>query len=193
VAAVRFFSEQGASAAFLDEVVWHDRCLGTFINRRCWELTGKKSSGRVCKHPNMLLLRDRVFYLCCWLCWSWLAVARPASGSVGSQLAGRGNDWKPYDHPHHHPPPPPPPPPPPDHCHDHHHHHDNSSETPNFTFEELWDLQNTFLTQFMYPNNAKQAESINSTLFDPNVPETNQQLISSRANVHLDQGPRRHH
>lgn len=42
-------------------------------------------------------------------------------------------------------------------------------DEPNFTFGELWDLQNAFLTQIMYPNNVLQAKSINSDLLAPNV------------------------
>jgi hypothetical protein len=42
-------------------------------------------------------------------------------------------------------------------------------EVPNFTFKELWDLQNAFFTQFIYPNNVAHAKAINSTLLAPNV------------------------
>jgi hypothetical protein len=40
---------------------------------------------------------------------------------------------------------------------------------PNFTFDEMWRLQNEFWTQFVYPNNVQQAKAINSSLLAPNV------------------------
>jgi hypothetical protein len=86
--------------------------------------------------------------------WCSLALA------LGSQWGGEGPDWKPYG--------PPPPAPSQGHCEEHHH-HENSTETPNFTFQELWDMQNAFFTQFLYPNNAVQAKSINSSLLAENV------------------------
>jgi len=54
-------------------------------------------------------------------------------------------------------------------------------EVPNFTFQELWDMQNAFYTQFMYPNNVAQAKSINSTLLAPNVSKCDPEH-GSRAN-----------
>ena len=69
----------------------------------------------------------------------------------GYRRAGNGPDWKPYGPGHHG------------------HHCGSEDDVPNFTFNELWDMQNAFFTQFMYPNNVAQATSINSTLLAPNV------------------------
>jgi len=67
--------------------------------------------------------------------------ARPVPGY---RRHGKRHDWQPYGAP-------------------------NDDEVPNFTFDELWDMQNAFYTQFMYPNNVAQAKTINSTLLAPNV------------------------
>ncbi len=69
-------------------------------------------------------------------------------------------------------------------------HVDIGEDEPNFTFEELWDLQNTFLTQFMYPNNALQARSINSDLLAPNVSRSSP--IGSLLTIYSGQRPGRH-
>ncbi|KAF2679928.1 hypothetical protein K458DRAFT_393491 [Lentithecium fluviatile CBS 122367] len=45
----------------------------------------------------------------------------------------------------------------------------DSSETPNFGYEELYKLQTDFYNRFQYPNNIKEAESINSTVFSEDV------------------------
>jgi hypothetical protein len=43
------------------------------------------------------------------------------------------------------------------------------TETPSFSVDELWDLHQQFTTAYIYPNNAIQAESINSTLLADNI------------------------
>lgn len=67
------------------------------------------------------------------------------------------------------------------------------TKTPNFTFKELWDLQNAFLTQFIYPNNAAQAKSINSSLFAPEVCPTQHFHIARILSQPIDPGPRRYY
>lgn len=44
-----------------------------------------------------------------------------------------------------------------------------SSQTPNFTFSELYSLTNRFLTNHMYPLNIAQASSINSSLLSSDI------------------------
>ena len=78
------------------------------------------------------------------------ATARSVPG-YEYRRAGKGPDWKPYG------------------PGDHGHHCASDGDVPYFTFNELWDMQNAFFTQFMYPNNVPQATSINSTLLAPNV------------------------
>lgn len=45
----------------------------------------------------------------------------------------------------------------------------SESATPNFSYDELLKLQNEFWGKFRYPNNIKEAESINSTVFSEDV------------------------
>ncbi|KAF2261398.1 hypothetical protein CC78DRAFT_356917 [Lojkania enalia] len=45
----------------------------------------------------------------------------------------------------------------------------SSAEQPNFGFNKLYELQQGFWEKFAYPNNVKEAESINSTIFAENV------------------------
>ncbi|KAF2141347.1 uncharacterized protein K452DRAFT_309122 [Aplosporella prunicola CBS 121167] len=45
----------------------------------------------------------------------------------------------------------------------------NSTGRANFTFDELYDLQSRFWDNFISPNNAIQAKSINSTLLAPDI------------------------
>jgi hypothetical protein len=45
----------------------------------------------------------------------------------------------------------------------------SAEPTPNMGYEELWRLQNEFYEKWIMPNNAKEAESINSTVFSDNV------------------------
>lgn len=43
------------------------------------------------------------------------------------------------------------------------------TETPSFTYDQLYNLSSTFFNAFLSPNNAVQARKINSTLFAENV------------------------
>ncbi|KAF2770218.1 hypothetical protein EJ03DRAFT_76916 [Teratosphaeria nubilosa] len=43
------------------------------------------------------------------------------------------------------------------------------SQTPCFTYDELWKMHKTFWNMHMYPNNVEAAKSINSTIFAENV------------------------
>jgi hypothetical protein len=45
----------------------------------------------------------------------------------------------------------------------------SDSATPNFSYDELLELQKHFWGKFQYPNNIKEAESINSSVFSENV------------------------
>ncbi|KAL8769004.1 MAG: hypothetical protein Q9209_004921 [Squamulea sp. 1 TL-2023] len=45
----------------------------------------------------------------------------------------------------------------------------SSSTQPNFTYTQLWDLNQKFLDAFIYPANVKEARAINSTLLAENV------------------------
>ncbi|KAF2465320.1 uncharacterized protein BDR25DRAFT_337065 [Lindgomyces ingoldianus] len=45
----------------------------------------------------------------------------------------------------------------------------SSNATPNFGYAKLYRLQEAFYEKFMYPNNAKEAASINSTAFSEDV------------------------
>lgn len=42
-------------------------------------------------------------------------------------------------------------------------------DVPHFTFDELYNMTETFFTAFTYPNNVAQAKQINSSLFSPDV------------------------
>lgn len=44
-----------------------------------------------------------------------------------------------------------------------------ASRQPNYSFQELWDLQNNLLAQFIYPSDVAQAEAINSTLLSEDI------------------------
>lgn len=41
--------------------------------------------------------------------------------------------------------------------------------TPDLGYDELWGLQNDFYERWITPNNQKEAESINSTIFSDSV------------------------
>ena len=45
----------------------------------------------------------------------------------------------------------------------------STSQTPAFAYNVLWNLHQAFYTAFIYPNNVKQAQSVNSSLLAPNV------------------------
>ncbi|KAF2638785.1 hypothetical protein P280DRAFT_470831 [Massarina eburnea CBS 473.64] len=45
----------------------------------------------------------------------------------------------------------------------------DESDPPNLGYKELFKLQNAFYEKFLYPNNVKEAESINSTVFSENI------------------------
>lgn len=45
----------------------------------------------------------------------------------------------------------------------------NTTETPDFSFDELWNMTNGFFENFLYPANIVQANSINSTLLAPDI------------------------
>ena len=44
-----------------------------------------------------------------------------------------------------------------------------TSQTPNYTFDQLYNLTIAFMDQFMYPNNVKQAKMINSTILSEDI------------------------
>lgn len=44
--------------------------------------------------------------------------------------------------------------------------------TPDLGYKELWRLQNEFYEKWITPNNVKEAESINSSVFSDNVGST---------------------
>jgi hypothetical protein len=46
------------------------------------------------------------------------------------------------------------------------------NQTPDFGYEKLYELQQGFWKRFMFPNNVKEAESINSTIFSDDVSAT---------------------
>jgi hypothetical protein len=45
----------------------------------------------------------------------------------------------------------------------------SADPTPDLGYDELWRLQNDFYGRWISPNNIKEAESINSTLFAENA------------------------
>jgi hypothetical protein len=59
-------------------------------------------------------------------------------------------------------------------------HEDQSpNPTPDLGYKKLLQLQKMFWTRFQYPNNIKEAQSVNSTIFSENV--------SNQANIHSGQ------
>ncbi|KAJ5462458.1 hypothetical protein N7530_010663 [Penicillium desertorum] len=46
---------------------------------------------------------------------------------------------------------------------------DSNPQKPKFTFDELWELEVKFWDNFLYPANLKEAQTINSTFFTPDV------------------------
>lgn len=43
------------------------------------------------------------------------------------------------------------------------------AERPEFTFQELWDLENNFWKQFLYPANVKQINATDGSVFAEDV------------------------
>ena len=55
------------------------------------------------------------------------------------------------------------------HQHHEHTHQLEARATPSFAYNVLWGLHKSFWDAFIYPNNVKQAQAVNSTLLAPNV------------------------
>jgi hypothetical protein len=49
--------------------------------------------------------------------------------------------------------------------------------TPDLGYKKLLQLQKMFWTRFQYPNNIKEAQSVNSTIFSENVSKSGQYIL----------------